>query len=322
MNNKNEKENIILGNNNNIEIEYNEDLTSEKIKSLNKFPSKLNKNREFYIDNSRKNFSKSLNFNFRQCFAPISKKRKSLKNPAPLKFKKNENINKYNNQNQIIAEDALSEKEASLNNEDSISMDSDINKVTDEINNINNIQDNTNNIINNPENNNIINNENNNPKEEDINVNLNINKEVMKHYEHKTISVFNSKNKNNKDNNNMKLLRNEFAKIKLKCMKEFFKEVEYEVKKKDKNKYRLDLVKNKNEIDNDYRIITINKIDEINKNNQDEDENECQDMRNFRQTINFMDSKKNKEKIKNKIIDNKGTTIFDVLISNKFGNKK
>ena len=70
MNKKNVIEDIILENNNDIEIEYNEDFSSEKTKSLTKFPIKITKNNEFNIDNSRQNFSKSLNFNFRQCFAP------------------------------------------------------------------------------------------------------------------------------------------------------------------------------------------------------------------------------------------------------------
>ena len=304
MNKKNDYENIILENNNDVEIEYNEDFTSEKIKSLNKFPTKLNNNKEFYVDNSRKNFSKSLNFNFRQCFAPISKKKKSNKDPAPLKFKKNENINKYNNHQQIIAEDALSEKESSLNDESSLSEDSEIND-NDEIKDIENNTDNNN-----------INNEYNNQKDEDINE---IKNKIMKNYEHKTISVFNSKNKNNLDNNNMKVLRNELSKIKLKCLKEYYKEVEYAIKNKDKNKYRLDLIKKKNENDKEYRIITINKIEE--KKNQSEDEDENQDMSNFRTTISFMGSKLNKEK-KNKKKENKGVTIFDVLIGKKVGNKK
>ena len=317
MNKKNDYENIILENNNDVEIEYNEDFTSEKIKSLNKFPTKLNNNQEFYVDNSRKNFSKSLNFNFRQCFAPISKKKKSNKDPAPLKFKKNENINKYNNHQQIIAEDALSEKESSINDESSISEDSEKND-NDEIKDIEN---NTNSKINTDNNN--INNDYNNQKDEDINVNININEIkneiLMKKYEHKTISVFNSKNKNNIDNNKMKVLRNELSKIKLKCLKEYYKEVEYAIKNKDKNKYRLDLVKKKNENDKEYKIITINKIEE--KKNQSEDDDENQDMSNFRTTISFMGSKMNKEK-KNKKKENKGVTIFDVLIGKKVGNKK
>ena len=44
----------------NVEIEYNEDIDTNKTKSLKKFPKK---NVEFNLDNPSQNFSKSLNFN-------------------------------------------------------------------------------------------------------------------------------------------------------------------------------------------------------------------------------------------------------------------
>ena len=114
MSKKNNIEDIILDNNDEIEIEYNEDFSSEKTKSLTKFPTKITKNDEFHVDNSRKNFSKSLNFNFRQCFAPKIRSKKSSKNPTPI-FKKNKS--NINNQEHIITEDFLSEKGSSLNND-------------------------------------------------------------------------------------------------------------------------------------------------------------------------------------------------------------
>jgi len=42
------------------DIEYNDDFTSEKTKSLNKFPLKLITSDEFYLGDLNKNFSKSL----------------------------------------------------------------------------------------------------------------------------------------------------------------------------------------------------------------------------------------------------------------------
>ena len=114
MSKKNNIEDIILDNNDEIEIEYNEDFSSGKTKSLTKIPTKITKNDEFHVDNSRKNFSKSLNFNFRQCFAPKIRSKKSSKNPTQI-FKKNKS--NINNQEHIITEDFLSEKGSSLNND-------------------------------------------------------------------------------------------------------------------------------------------------------------------------------------------------------------
>ena len=82
---KDKESNIILDMDN-VEIEYNEDFDSNKTKSLIKFP---NKNKEFNIDNPSKNFSKSLNFNSRQCYAPKIKYKKKQKKTFTNFFQKN-----------------------------------------------------------------------------------------------------------------------------------------------------------------------------------------------------------------------------------------
>lgn len=297
MSKKNEFENLNIEND--VEIEYNEEeeISPDKTKSLTKFPSKIENNKEFCLDNSYKNFSKSLGFNFKQCFAPKSKIRYSNKKITPLIFKKNENICNLDTQDRIITDDAISEKD-SFNNESSFSSDSE----ADYENNNTNI-----NTINDESNNNIINDNNNTnnnntqkleEKEKDKNNNI-------KAYEHKTIGIFNTRNNYN-SKENMKSMRNSLYKIRLKCIKEKNREMEYLIKEKDKNKYRLDIIKNtrRYEIDNEYKIIPINNI-------QDNSEEENEDMSNFRTTISYSNSKLNQKS------EDKGVTIYDVLKSNK-----
>lgn len=284
---------------NDVEIEYNEEeeISPDKTKSLTKFPSKLEKNNEFRLDSSYKNFSKSLGFNFKQCFAPKSKIRYSNKKITPLIFKKNENICNLDTQDRIITDDAISEKD-SYNNESSFLQDSD-SDAEYENNNTNtntNIDESNNKIV---SDNNIINDNNTqNVKEKDNDKNI-------KAYEHKTIGIFNTRN-NNKSKENIKSMRNILYKIRLKCIKEKNREMEYIIKEKDKNKYRLDIIKNtrKYEIDNEYKIIPINNI----QDNSDEDN---EDMSNFRTTISYSNSKLNQKN------EDKGVTIYDVLKSNK-----
>ena len=304
MSKKNEFENLNLEND--IEIEYNEEeeISPDKTKSLTKFPSKLEQNNEFYLDSSYKNFSKSLGFNFKQCFAPKSKIRYSNKKITPLIFKKNENICNLDTQDRIITEDAISEKE-SFNNESSFSSDSENN------NNINtNIAESNNKIIN--ENNNININNIQNIKDKEIMAKEKDNDAInnIKKYEHKTIGIFNTRNNYN-SKENIKSMRNSLYKIRLKCTKEKNKEVEYLIKEKDKNKYRLDIIKNtrKNDLDNEYKIIPINNI----QDNSDEDN---EDMSNFRTTISYSNSKLNQKN------EEKGVTIYDVLKSNKRNQNK
>ena len=294
MSKKNEFENLNLEND--VEIEYNEEeeISPDKTKSLTKFPSKIEKNNEFRLDSSYKNFSKSLGFNFKQCFAPKSKIRYSNKKITPLIFKKNENICNLDTQDRIITDDAISEKE-SFNNESSFSSDDSEVDYENNNTNINTINDESNN-----NDNNIINNNTQKLEEKD-----NDKKNNIKAYEHKTIGIFNTKNNYN-TKENMKSMRNSLYKIRLKCIKEKHKEVEYLIKEKDKNKYRLDIIKNtrKYEIDNEYKIIPINNI----QDNSDEDN---EDMSNFRTTISYSNSKLNQKN------EDKGVTIYDVLKSNK-----
>jgi hypothetical protein len=294
MSKKNEFENLNLEND--VEIEYNEEeeISPDKTKSLTKFPSKIEKNNEFRLDSSYKNFSKSLGFNFKQCFAPKSKIRYSNKKITPLIFKKNENICNLDTQDRIITDDAISEKE-SFNNESSFSSDDSEVDYENNNTNINTINDESNN-----NDNNIINNNTQKLEEKD-----NDKKNNIKAYEHKTIGIFNTKNNYN-TKENMKSMRNSLYKIRLKCIKEKHKEVEYLIKEKDKNKYRLDIIKNtrKYEIDNEYKIIPINNI-------QDNSEEDNEDMSNFRTTISYSNSKLNQKS------EDKGVTIYDVLKSNK-----
>ena len=294
MSKKNEFENLNLEND--VEIEYNEEeeISPDKTKSLTKFPSKIEKNNEFRLDSLYKNFSKSLGFNFKQCFAPKSKIRYSNKKITPLIFKKNENICNLDTQDRIITDDAISEKE-SFNNESSFSSDDSEVDYENNNTNINTINDESNN-----NDNNIINNNTQKLEEKD-----NDKKNNIKAYEHKTIGIFNTKNNYN-TKENMKSMRNSLYKIRLKCIKEKNKEVEYLIKEKDKNKYRLDIIKNtrKYEIDNEYKIIPINNI----QDNSDEDN---EDMSNFRTTISYSNSKLNQKN------EDKGVTIYDVLKNNK-----
>jgi len=300
MSKKNNIEDIILDNNDDIEIEYNEDFSSEKTKSLTKFPTKITKNDEFHVDNSRKNFSKSLNFNFRQCFAPKIRSKKSSKNPTPI-FKKNKS--NINNQEHIITEDFLSDKGSSLNN-DSFEA-SDLENNNEESNIQNNIiyENKDFNVINNEKNNNEI------QKKDNNNI---INKNI-KCYEHKTISFLQGKVSSNKNSKDIKRARMNLLKIKNEALDKMYKETEYKIKENNKTRYNLDLIQNseKYKHDNEYKVIKINDI---------EDEDEDEDMSKFRTTISFNKSKikkANKEVSINNEIENKGYTIYDVLRNNK-----
>ena len=70
--NKNSKNNKLNINedNNNCQIEFNYDFELDKTKSLNKFPLKEITYKYFYLDDTYKNFSKSVKiFNYHICFA-------------------------------------------------------------------------------------------------------------------------------------------------------------------------------------------------------------------------------------------------------------
>ena len=283
---------------NNIEIEYNEDFDSNKTKSLTKFPNKEN---DFILDNSSKNFSKSLNFDSHKCFAPKIKYKQYLKKPSPIFFKKIGYTNLMKTQGEIISEENLSEKEASLL-DDSSSSDYILNNL-----------DNENNINNNEE---IVVNENNNSQvKKPIDDLINIYKEDKKPnkeyksdmnlYQHKTIGIFPfQNNKDNQNKNSLKFFRNNLHKIKLKYSKIKFKDQEYTLKDKDKKKYEFNIIINnkKSSIYNESTIIPINNDD---NSDVDDDNN---DMSKFRGTITYNQSKLKKEKEAPKC-----TNIFEVL---------
>ena len=275
-----DKESHIIFDLNNVEIEYNEDFDSNKTKSLTKFP---NKNKEFKLDNPSKNFSKSLNFNSRQCFAPKIKFKKNNKRPSPIFFKKIQNEYTMKTQCEAISEDLLSEKESSLSNESSSSDYSS-----------DNLEDNNNN-----------NNEKNSQENKNKNEKSNIKKEKenkndMKTYEHKTIAVFPHQSDKDKQNkNNIKIFRNSLHKIKSKYSKIKNKEQEFTLKNKFKKKFRLDLIiiNKKNNINNEYIVIPINNNNDNTKSNSDDDSD---DVSNLRETISYNQSKLKKDKEKKK----------------------
>ena len=276
-----DKESHIIFDLNNVEIEYNEDFDSNKTKSLTKFP---NKNKEFKLDNPSKNFSKSLNFNSRQCFAPKIKFKKNNKRPSPIFFKKIQNEYTMKTQCEAISEDLLSEKESSLSNESSSSDYSS-----------DNLEDNNNN------NNNEKNSQQNKNKNEKSNIKKEKeNKNDMKTYEHKTIAVFPHQSDKDKQNkNNIKIFRNSLHKIKSKYSNIKNKEQEFTLKNKFKKKFRLDLIisNKKNNINNEYIVIPINNNNDNTKSNSDDDSD---DVSNLRETISYNQSKLKKDKEKKK----------------------
>ena len=336
MNHKNVHDNNDVNEKDDFQIEYNDDFDSEKTKSLNKFPMKTLSNEDFYLDDTSKKFSKSLNFNFHKCFAPKFKIRQSSRNPTPIIFEKQSNISNLNTQDHFITEDAISEKEQSLDNDSSYSSDFENDDQAFDFLNINSNKQikktkyiNSNQVINSNNNsNNYIISKNlldNSIEDKKDNVNqINIMKDnknqniSIKKYEHKTINEFPIKNNVN-DNcakGNMKSLRNSLFRAKIKCLKEKNKEVEYSIKERVKMNYGLDIInsKNDNELEK-YKVIKINNVNEGNDNNGD-----VEDMRSFRQTISYNTSKLTSEN--KKIIEDKGITIYEVLITNKKNKNK
>jgi hypothetical protein len=330
MNYKNVDDNNDIKDKDDFQIEYNDDFDSEKTKSLNKFPMKTLSNEDFYLDDTSKKFSKSLNFNFHKCFAPKFKIRQSSRNPTPIIFEKQSNISNLNTQDHFITEDAISEKEQSLDNDSSYSSDFENDDQAFDFLNINSNKQikktkyiNSNQVINSNNNSNYIISKNlldNSIEDKKDNVNqINIIKDnkneniSTKKYEHKTINEFPLKNNIN-DNyvkGNMKSLRNSLFRAKIKCLKEKNKEVEYSIKERIKMNYGLDIVNSKNNCELDKcKVIKINNVDESNDNDGD-----VEDMRSFRQTISYNTSKLNSENKKKN--EDKGITIYEVLITNK-----
>ena len=335
MNHKNVHDNNDINDKDDFQIEYNDDFDSEKTKSLNKFPMKTLSNEDFYLDDTSKQFSKSLNFNFHKCFAPKFKIRQSSRNPTPIIFEKQSNISNLNTQDHFITEDAISEKEQSLDNDSSYSSDFENDDQAFDFLNINSNKQikktkciNSNQVINSNNNSNYIISKNLldysiEDKKDNVNqINImkdNKNQNIsIKKYEHKTINEFPIKNNVN-DNcakGNMKSLRNSLFRAKIKCLKEKNKEVEYSIKERVKMNFGLDIInsKNDNELEK-YKVIKINNVNECNDNNGD-----VEDMRSFRQTISYNTSKLTSEN--KKIIEDKGITIYEVLITNKKNKNK
>lgn len=326
MNQKNDIEKTVENEEEKIEddfdFEFNDDFFSDKTKSLNKFPLKLITSDEFYLGDLNKNFSKSLKFNSHKCFAPKPKIKQSSKNPSPLIFEKHNDISNLNTDVIILNEDALSEKELSLD-ESSFSsyFENQENEIQKADNNdlMNNINYNNNYIISK----NLLENNYSDKKSEEKDTALFENKinsiedenknKDLKTYEHKTIAVFNIKNNFNDiyPKGNIKSIRNSLFRAKIKCLKEKNKEVEYSIKDNTKIKYGLNLLNNskKNNYNYDfYKIIPIN-------NNNEEEKDNIDDMSKFRKTINYNTSKLNSmNKTENQ---EKGVTIYDVLLTNK-----
>ncbi len=291
----------------NVEIEYNEDIDTNKTKSLKKFPKK---SVEFNLDNPSQNFSKSLNFNsHKKCFAPKIKYKQYLKKPSPIFFKKIKYNCHMNTQGEVITEEILSEKEPSLLDESS-SSDFIIDNL-EENNNINNIE---NKVENEPKE---------NPIKKPIDDLINIYKEDKKTkeeknndfklYEHKTIGTFAFHNNVDIQNKNpIKYYRNNLYRIKMKYAKIINREQEFYLKDELKNKYKLNLIFNnkKTNIDNEYKIIPINN----DENSNSDEENEITP--NLRGTISYNQSKLKKEKNdekKNKKDKPKIVNILEVL---------
>ena len=334
MNHKNVSDNKDVNDKDDFQIEFNDDFYSEKTKSLNKFPTKTLSNEDFYLDDTSKNFSKSLNFNFHKCFAPKFKIRQSSRNPTPIIYEKQSNISNLNTQDHFITEDALSEKEQSLENDSSYSSDFENDDKTFDSLNINSDKQikktkciNSNQAINSNNNTNnyiisksLLDNSNKTIEDEKDNVKqlntIEDNKKEdisIKKYEHKTFNEFPSKNNfnDNYSKGNMKLLRNSLFRAKIRCLKEKNKEVQYSIKERVKMNYGLDIINSKNDIKLDRcKVIKINNVDESNDNNGD-----GEDMSSFRQTISYNTSRLNFENKKKN--EDKGITIYEVLITNK-----
>lgn len=334
--------------NKDIQIEYNDDFELDKTKSLIKFPLKLTNN-DFYLDDIDKNFSKSLNFSSHKCFAPKPKIRQSSRNPTPIIYEKQNDINNLNTRDEMISEDAYSEKELSLDNESSFSSDYENNSKGIDNNDkifINNDLIYKNKIINSnrSSNNKYIISKNlldNNfvKKSEEKSIDVKENKIIAiegkkeninsKIYGHKTITAFPVKNNYNEtySKGNIKAIRNSLFRAKIRCLKEKNKEVEYYIKESIKKNYGLDIINNKSKklgYNLDFcKVIPINIINQIEndiKNDDNDKKEEKGDMNNFRKTISYNTSKLNSENQKKNEV--KGITIYDVLLTNKINKNK
>jgi hypothetical protein len=325
MNQKNDDENPdINGDKNDIDSDIDYDFISEKTKSLNKFPSKMLTSEDFYLDETNKNFSKSLKFNSHKCFAPKQKIKQSSKNPTPIIYEKQSDIININTKEKIVIEDALTEKEESLDNESSFSSDCENEKCIYNKSNKNNDSNYclqfsnyiiSKNLLDIPDKKNEDKNE--GLYENKINIieDIKDNKNQISEDKNHTSFPIKMTNTNIFTKGYIKAIRSSLFRAKMKSLKEKFREVEYTVKDKMKKKFRLDIEKNKSKKichNIDYcKIIPINnnKKEDIIIDKKDED---IEDMSNFRKTISY-----NVSKFKRENNEKKGFTIYDVLLTNK-----
>ena len=249
-----------------------------------------------------------------------------------------------NTQDEMISEDAYSEKELSLDNESLFSSDSEI--YSKEIDNNGKDFENNNLIYKNK----IINSNRSSSnkyiiskslldnisekKKEEKNIDKNKNKINIiedekeyinsKIYEHNTITAFPVKNNYNENyaKGNIKAIRNSLFRAKMRSLKEKNKETEYSIKNKFKLKYGLNLINNKlkkYEYNFDfYNVIPINEMKKKENDKKNDDENG--DINNFRKTISYNTSKLNLNKLKK--MEGKGITIYDVLLTNNKNKKE
>ena len=259
----------------NISQNDEEKFNTEKTKSLSKFPTnKIINNNDFTLDVIPKNFSKSLKFNFPGHFAPKLKIRYSNKIPAPLFFKKYNT--EENLKEDIENENALSEKDASFDS-DSIESDS----PRPEINEIASTESKS---------------------------TIENNMKQKKVYWHYSIGIFNSMKSQYEfaDHKTIREWRSNLFNIKNNDVKKFYKEMEYKISEKSKNKYGLDIVKNNTKKEDICKIIEIHAMEH---KEEEEEEGNKVNMNSFRNTISYNTASYSKQL--NKI---KGFTIMDILM--------
>lgn len=272
-------------------------FNAEKTKSVAKFlPKKIIlSSNDFKIDDTRKNFSKSLMFNVPGYFAPKLKIKYAKKIPESIK------INKTKQENDCKEEDehALSEKDASFDSADDVLSPEEVNKeMMTEQNDIEINQFST-------EKSTIENNKTDDNKEN-----------IKKAYNHYSIGIFPS-NVEYTDNKSIRVYRSNLCKIKNNCVKNYYKEMKYKIKEEFKQRYSIETKPAPKE-ENICKIIEIHAMENIEDKKEDDKINEMakMNMEDFRKTISF--STLNHKKKMNNI---KGFTIMDILIKSNVRKK-
>ena len=279
-------------------------FNAEKTKSVAKFlPKKIIiTNNDFPIDNTRKNFSKSLMFNFPGYYAPKTKIKYSKKIPELIIISKTKPENEYKEEEN---EHALSEKDASdasSDSEDEVLSPEETNKeIKAEPNDIeiNQLSTESKSSIEN------------NKTDNDL-------QKIKKAYNHYSIGIFPS-NREYQDNKSIRVWRSNLCKIKNNCVKNYYKEMEYKIKEEFKQKYSFDIkaIPKKENICKIIEIHAMENIEDKKEDNKIDEDNEI-NMDDFRKTISF-NTLAHKKKLKNI----KGFTIMDILTKSidrkKFG---